>query len=169
MRSKDVKKRSQIRERYGAKQIGGKPHAGSGNTWSRKADFSNTLYLIEDKFTDCDYYVVAESVLKKVEKEAQRIGKTPALRVGFERFGKNFIIIKKKYWHDAQNTIHIKHHKTNVRPSKSMKLYVEDLTKLYQDCLDQLFFLSVVINNEVYCVGDWDSAAEKILEQQETI
>ena len=90
----DNKARSQKREKQIAKEIGGRAHIASGALWFRKADASNDLFLIEDKFTDASVYRVVYNTLLKLEHQALRIGKTPIFRFGFMKAAKNFVIVR---------------------------------------------------------------------------
>lgn len=88
------KARSQKREKQIATEIGGRAHIASGALWFRKADASNDLFLVEDKFTDANVYRVVYNTLLKLEHQALRIGKTPIFRFGFTKAAKDFILVR---------------------------------------------------------------------------
>jgi hypothetical protein len=90
------KKRSKKREVKAACDIGGKSHVASGAMWFKKSDFSNDLIQAEDKFTDKDKYSISLSIIDKITKEANQVGKVPVLRFGFEKYKKNYAIIEEK-------------------------------------------------------------------------
>jgi len=84
-----IKKISRIREKQAASDIDGKRHAFSGALWYKKGDVGSNGFLMEDKFTEKDFFSVKLSILKKIEKEALCVLKIPVLRIGFLNNGKS--------------------------------------------------------------------------------
>jgi hypothetical protein len=79
----NYKKISTKREQEIAKDISGRRHPGSGNTWSKKGDSSNEFILVEDKYVVGDKYSINLRVINKLTKEANKQAKIPILRFGF--------------------------------------------------------------------------------------
>lgn len=77
-----VRKKSQKQEKRTAKDFGGKTQIGSGCIWTMKADvrtgtgrgegFNESDFLIENKFTDKNFYSLKRDIWEKIEREALR-------------------------------------------------------------------------------------------------
>lgn len=67
-----IRKKSQKQEKRTAKEFGGKTQIASGALWTMKADVRTDKYLIENKFTDADFYKLDASTWKKIFEEATR-------------------------------------------------------------------------------------------------
>jgi hypothetical protein len=68
--TKDVKKKSKKQEDRTAKDFGGKVTPASGALDSAKGDVKTPFFLIENKYTDKDFYKLELKTWKKIEKEA---------------------------------------------------------------------------------------------------
>jgi hypothetical protein len=66
-----------------AKKIGGRQTPGSGNIQGAKGDIKAGQFLIEAKSTQNESYSLTREVLCKIEAEAGRTAKYPALAVSF--------------------------------------------------------------------------------------
>lgn len=120
----DNKRISKKREVKAAIEIGGKAHLNSGAMWFGKSDFSNDVWQIEDKFTHENKYSIQFSIIKKIEKEALKLNKLPALRFGFHGTNRNYILVEKKHLTDIPKTVAFE----TIKNSIMFKL--EDLIKL---------------------------------------
>jgi hypothetical protein len=92
--------------------------------WFGKSDFSNDVWQIEDKFTHENKYSVQYSIIKKIEKEALKLNKLPALRFGFHGTNRNFIVVEKKHLTGIPKTV------VFVTSKNSILFKLEDLIKL---------------------------------------
>lgn len=70
VRAKTVKEKSQHQEKRTAKQFRGLAQIASGAIWSMKADVRSDDYLIENKYTDSDFYTLNIKTWNKIFKEA---------------------------------------------------------------------------------------------------
>jgi hypothetical protein len=71
----------------------------SGGRWDNPGDAKTDKYLFEDKFTKSDAYVLKNSTLVKIEKQAYFARRIPIFKVGFTvgdntENGDEFIILK---------------------------------------------------------------------------
>ena len=147
-----IKRISKKLEESGAKDIGGKTHAGSGNTWSNKSDFSNQDYLIEDKFTEKKYFSISLPVLQKVEAQAKRIGKIPILRFVFEPVGSKYAVLREC---DCINMLDAEI-ETLETYRKSIRVTDELLRHKFVDTLSRIFIMSLLISNHKYFILRWE-------------
>lgn len=146
---------SKRREKEAAKDIGGRAHPGSGCFWSIKSDCSNATVQVEDKFTKETSYALQISILKKIQKEAFEVGKTPLLRFGFEiasPYNKDYCVLNKNHCIqelDVDSTITIK--------GNSRILHAEDLYKTFykvdKNIIVQVEYLKT---NDIYYIMLWD-------------
>lgn len=74
-----IKKKSMLQEKKTAKEFNGKLQIASGALWGAKGDvrtgernlgFNENDYLIENKYTDKDFYRLTRKTWEKIEKEA---------------------------------------------------------------------------------------------------
>ena len=79
LKKTSVKKKSAGKEKSIAKELGGKAQPGSGNQFNAKGDVKLDDYLIEHKYTDKKSYSLNKDTFKKIEREAQEVGKCPAM------------------------------------------------------------------------------------------
>lgn len=86
--------RSRRREAAIAEDIEGRAHAMSGGIWNKKGDASNSICLIEDKFTAKDSYKIEIKILNKIEREALNINKIPVLRFGFTKEKRDYVLLR---------------------------------------------------------------------------
>jgi hypothetical protein len=149
---KNFKRKSKKLEESGAKDIGGRVHAGSGNTWSNKSDFSNENYLVEDKFTEKNFFSVTLSVLTKLESQAKRVGKIPILRIVFEPYGYKYAILREC---DCTHMIDAQIEELETF-RKSIRLKREDIGLKYLDTSSEIFIISIVMSNKRYYVLRWE-------------
>lgn len=70
VRKKTVKEKSQAQERRTAKQLNGLPQIASGAIWAMKADVRTDEFLIENKYTDTNFYTLNVATWEKIFKEA---------------------------------------------------------------------------------------------------
>jgi hypothetical protein len=146
---KGNKKISRKREEEAAEQIGGRAHPASGAMWYKKSDFSNAFWNIEDKFTHEDKYSIKLDILNKIEKESLNINKTPALRFGFYKYNKNYIVIEKKYFHfelDAKEIIITKN---------SYMVHFNDLNKFYIES-DNIGVIQLTFPKKIFYMLTWE-------------
>jgi hypothetical protein len=147
-----IKRKSKKLEESGAKDIGGKTHAGSGNTWSHKSDFSNENYLVEDKFTEKHYYTISLSTLTKLESQSKRIGKIPVLRFVFEPEGHKYAVLREC---DCTHMIDSEIEDVeNFR--KSLRLTKDFLRHKFVDTVSRIFIISITISGKKYYVLRWE-------------
>ena len=149
---KNFKRKSKKLEESGARDIKGKTHAGSGNTWSKKSDFSNESYLVEDKFTEKDYFSVSLSVLAKLENQAKKVGKIPVLRFVFEPDGNKYAVLR-----DC-DCVHMLDTELETRETyrKSMRLKKEYLRHKFIDTFSRIFIISILISGKKYYILRWE-------------
>jgi len=149
MRRKRISKKL---EKAGAKDISGKTHVGSGNTWSKKSDFSNENYLVEDKFTEKKYFSVSLSTLTILESQAKRIGKTPVLRFVFEPEGFKYAVLREC------DCIHMLDSDIEILETcrKSIRLTKEYLRHKFTDTFSRIFIVSLLISKNKYYVLRWE-------------
>lgn len=149
----NIRKISRKREIKGAKEIGGKCHAGSGNKWHSKSDFSNEFIQVEDKFTEESIYSLKLSELKKLEKEALSVGKLPVFRFGYiiKNNEYNFAILRKKDCIYNDTFIY----KLNTR-YKSITLYWGVMYHLYTESKSKIF-LELSIQGNEYSISHWSA------------
>lgn len=67
-----VKKKSAKQEKRTSKEFGGRIQVASGALWGAKGDVRTEEYLIENKFTDKDYYILKVATWNKIKREAIR-------------------------------------------------------------------------------------------------
>lgn len=149
---RNFKRKSKKLEESGAKDIGGKTHAGSGNTWSKKSDFSNESYLVEDKYTEKDFFSITLSVLTKLESQAKKIGKIPVLRFVFEPDSYKYAVLREcdcTHMLDAQI-----YDKETFR--KSIRLKKEYLRQKFAETLSRIFLMSITVSDKKYYVLRWE-------------
>lgn len=70
VRKKTVKEKSQKQEQRTAKQLGGRTQIASGAIWAMKADVRTDEFLIENKYTDTNFYTLNVATWEKIFKEA---------------------------------------------------------------------------------------------------
>lgn len=70
VRTKTVREKSQKQEKRTAKQFNGLTQIASGAIWSMKADVRSVDYLIENKYTDSNFYTLNIKTWNKIFKEA---------------------------------------------------------------------------------------------------
>jgi len=92
MTSKNVKKKSSRKEKQRAKELGGRAQPGSGNQFNAKGDIKSDEYLIEHKYTDTNSYSLNINTLLKIEREAQEIGKLPAMIIEIK--DRKFVVLR---------------------------------------------------------------------------
>ena len=150
---KTIRRVSKDREKKAAKEIGGKAHAGSGAFWSKKSDFSNTNFQIEEKFTYDDIYSVKLSKLKKIEKEAKEVNKIPAFRFGFIKEKEyNYVILRRQdcVFDSEKVSIDL----SSCKKSVTMKVNI--LKNLYINTPYSIM-MSIYISGEEYLLVEWDT------------
>lgn len=149
---RNFKRKSKKLEESGARDIGGRTHPGSGNTWSKKSDFSNENYLVEDKFTEKDFFSITLSVLTKLESQAKRIGKVPVLRFVFEPDSHKYAVLREC------DCIHMLDAEIEDEETfrKSIRLKKEFLRKKFTETLSRIFLMSITISESKYYVLRWD-------------
>lgn len=80
-----IKKKSQKQEQNTAKLLKGRAQIASGALWGLKGDVRTEDYLIENKFTDSDYYSLKLSIWNKIEKEAVKDNlRTPLMQIDIQ-------------------------------------------------------------------------------------
>jgi hypothetical protein len=90
-------------EKEDAKYFGGRTTPASGATDWSKGDVKVPFFLIEDKFTDKDYYVLKLSIWQKIENEAMQENlRIPLLRLDI--CGQRFVIFDEDYFDDIADT-----------------------------------------------------------------
>ena len=88
----DQNRRSKKQEQKIAKEVGGRRVAGSGSSWRQPGDVKNNTHLIEAKFTDKDSYSLSANTWEKVQADAHRQGKEPAMVVELSRHNIKLLI-----------------------------------------------------------------------------
>lgn len=78
-----IGKAGRASEKRLAKKLGGKQTPGSGNMEGAKGDIRAGEFLIEAKSTMHATYPISWGTLCKIQAEATRVGKSPALTVSF--------------------------------------------------------------------------------------
>lgn len=77
-----IKRKSQKQEKRTAKEFGGRVTPASGALDGAKGDVRTADYLIENKFTDEEFYKLDLAIWKKIEKEALRDSlRTPVMQI----------------------------------------------------------------------------------------
>jgi hypothetical protein len=156
----NYKKISKKREIEIGKQIGGRPHPGSGCFWHKKGDASNEYLLIEDKFVISNKYSIQMSIIKKLTKEANQQDKLPILRFGFHKEGskKDYACVESCYCNDM---ISFAGHETN---KKSLTLTNEYLYECYTTCENEIMCLTVsfLIEDRKFYVFEWNEFLDNI-------
>ena len=146
------KRHSNKLERSGAEDIGGKTHVGSGNTWSKKSDFSNEYYLVADKFTEKDYYSIKLIALKTLENQANRVGKIPVFRIVFEPDGDKYAILRES------DCIRMLDFEVKILDTmrKSIRLKKEFLKDEVLNTFSKIFIVGIIISDVKYYVLRWE-------------
>lgn len=85
------KSKSQKQEKKIAESVGGSVTPGSGNKWYAKGDVSSALWLIENKRTDKDSFILKFDTLRRLIVQATLAGKKPMLQL--EMGEHHFVII----------------------------------------------------------------------------
>lgn len=78
------RQKSDRREEWLAKELGGKRVSGSGSSKEKKGDNRFTHALLEDKRTAAKSISIQSSWLEKIEQEALNCGKLPVFSFGFD-------------------------------------------------------------------------------------
>lgn len=88
----DIKKKSLLQEKRTAKEFGGRTRGkASGASPFAKGDVKTPEYLVENKFTDKDHFILKWSVWEKIAKEALKEGfRTPLIQLDIQ--DESFII-----------------------------------------------------------------------------
>lgn len=117
---------SKKRERAGAEELGGQTHSGSGSQWHSKADFSNDLFVVEDKFTKDIKFNLSLDILKHIMAAGKLCAKIAVLRFGYE-FGykKNYAVLNEKDVVLETNT------PCSVRVNKAFNTSEEEMMELF--------------------------------------
>jgi hypothetical protein len=159
MNNKKVSKR---REQSAAKDVKGRSHVGSGNTWFRKADFSDDDdILYEDKFVNDKSYRLALPILTKLESQAKKIGKIPVLRFGFMPWNINYAVLREcDCSHVAEKDLTHRHILLLDTDKKSMMLKLDFLRELYLSPDSGILLLCVSFGEKGYYVLQWESFVE---------
>lgn len=89
-----IKKFANKEEKSVADSIGAKLQPNSGATPFLKGDMITTDYCIDVKSTKSSQIIVDEDMLTKVESDAVRVGKTPALLLNFPKSER----LRRKRW-----------------------------------------------------------------------
>jgi len=151
---KRIKKISKKRENKIAADVGGKRHSLSGGLWWKKGDASDEHFLIEDKFTERDYYSITQKVLNKIEKEAMSVSKLPVLRVGFlkDRKSEDYVVLRFKdcVFHEGPPV--------ELGSLKSYRFTAEHAKDLYVS--GNTIMLIFMIDSLPYVVMGWDEFVE---------
>ena len=80
-----VRKKSQKQEARTAKEFGGRVTPASGALDGAKGDVKTPLFLIENKYTDCDFYTLHANTWEKIFKEATKDGlRLPLMQIDIQ-------------------------------------------------------------------------------------
>lgn len=153
--SKATKKISRKREQTIAKQTGGKRHTGSGSLWHKKSDASDSDFQYEDKYTENDKYVVKVAELRKIEKEALKLGKLPVFRFGFMTKGRSvdYAILREK------DCVFNDEHYPILTGNKMMTLSAEELRE-YKSRSKKSIINILVFEGGMYVLMPWEDFLE---------
>lgn len=77
-------KMSNRQERCTAHEIGGRQTRGSGRMYHQKSDVVSSLVRIEVKVTTKKQYILKQSEMEKIRREAIRTNRIPAFGVSFD-------------------------------------------------------------------------------------
>lgn len=96
-RTRKIKKKSQNQERRTAELLDGRAQIASGAIWTMKADVRTDDLLIENKFTDAEYYSLKRDIWEKIEHEALNDNlRTPMMQIDIKE--QQIVVIDKNYW-----------------------------------------------------------------------
>ena len=125
----DIRKKSQTQEKRTAKEFKGRttpasgalPHAkGDVRTGSRREGFNESDFLIENKFTDKQYYIFKKDIWDKISKEALRDNfRLPLLQIDIQEL--QLVVVDYDYYkeyifpHIALHTLAIIMEKNSCR------------------------------------------------------
>ena len=99
-----IRKKSQKQEKRTAKEFGGSTQIASGALYFAKGDVRTDDFLIENKFTDNDFFILKHSIWDKIRDEATRDGlRTPVMQVDIQE--KSYIIIDVDILEELQENI----------------------------------------------------------------
>ena len=85
------RQKSDRREEWLAKELGGKRVAGSGSSREKKGDVKFGHFLMEDKRTAGKSLAIQVAWLEKIEREALACGKTPVFSFGFDKCEQDWV------------------------------------------------------------------------------
>lgn len=89
-------RRSRQQEKRIARETGGRTIAGSGSTPSDKGDVKDGEWLTEAKTTTKVAFRLTLSDWRKIEKQAMRVGKEPAMQLDIS--GRHLVVIDYNTW-----------------------------------------------------------------------
>ena len=88
-----IKKKSKRQEDRTAKDFGGKTQIASGALWGSKGDARTDEFLIENKFTDKEYYTLKYAIWDKIKVEALKDSlRVPMLQLDIQ--DKQYVIME---------------------------------------------------------------------------
>lgn len=91
------RQKSDRREEWLAKELGGKRVAGSGSSKEKKGDIKFAHVLMEDKRTAGKSLAIQVAWLEKIEREALACGRIPAFSFGFDASDQQWIAFP-RWW-----------------------------------------------------------------------
>lgn len=92
-----LRKKSEKQEARTAQQLGGRTQIASGAIWTMKADVRTEQFLVENKFTDSNYYSLKRAIWDKIEHEALNDSlRTPMMQIDIQ--DNSIVVIDKNYW-----------------------------------------------------------------------
>jgi hypothetical protein len=87
-----IKKKSAKQEERTAKEFGGRTQVASGALWGAKGDVRTDEFLIENKFTDKDYYTFHLKTWEKIREEAIKDSlKVPMMQIDIQE--KQYVVM----------------------------------------------------------------------------
>lgn len=154
-----IKKKSQKQESRTAKEFGGKEQIASGALWGAKADvrtgsertgsFNEGDFLIENKFTDKNFYSLKKKIWEKVQQEAIADNfRTPLMQIDIDDLELVVIDLNDyKGFNLAENMSVVVDEKSTFK--KSYRINISDFDKLREEADEYGATPVLIINMEV--------------------
>lgn len=123
---KQIRKISQNREKSMGKEIGGRSHVASGALWFKKNDYSSEKVSCEDKVIFGESYSLSYDTLFKLEKQANKVKKTPVFSFGYDKYQENFVLVQSNCYNKYEPDTYLQ----KIVKNKSIKLNYLDIKAL---------------------------------------
>ena len=133
-----IKRKAKAQEARTAKECGGRVTPASGALEGCKGDVRTADYLIENKFTDEEFYKLELAIWKKIEKEALRDSlRTPVMQIDVQDL--SLVLMSLNDLYDTLEEYGLKYEPDLSTIAKSIRLNKNVLEKMF----DRLTFIGV--------------------------